>query len=63
MDDMNERNLYTLKWTQPYSTFRERPYLRQLHEAVERAIEAQVNRNHWPEAKLIIERIKNASKN
>jgi len=62
MDDMNERNLYTLKWTQPYSTFRERPYLRQLHEAVERAIEAQVNRNHCPEAKLIIERIKNASK-
>jgi hypothetical protein len=59
---MNERNLYTLKWTQPYSTERERPYLRQLHEAVERAIEAQVNRNHCPEAKIIIERIRNASK-
>jgi len=59
---MNERNLYTIKWTQPYSTEWERPYLRSLHEAVERAIEAQVERNECPEAKLIIERIKNASK-
>jgi hypothetical protein len=59
---MNERNLYTIKWTQPYSTEQERPYLRQLHEAVERAIEAQVERNECPQAKEIIERIKNASK-
>jgi hypothetical protein len=33
-----------------------------MHEAVERAIEAQVQRNHCPQAKEIIERIKNASK-
>jgi hypothetical protein len=33
-----------------------------MQEAVERSIEAQVERNHCPEAKLIIERIKNASK-
>jgi len=59
---MKERNLYTLRWTQPYSTDKERPYLRSLHEAVERAIEAQVERNDCPEAKLIIERIRNASK-
>ena len=59
---MNERNLYTLRWTQPYSTDKERPYLRSLYEAVERAIEAQVERNDCPEAKLIIERIRNASK-
>ena len=59
---MNERHLYTIRWTQPYSTEQERPYLRSLHEAVERAIEAQVNRNHCPEAKIIIERIRHASK-
>ena len=59
---MKPRHLYTLRWTQTYSTYKERPYLRQLHEAVERAIEAQVERNHCPEAQEIIERIKNAGK-
>lgn len=59
---MNHKYLYTIRWSQPYSTEQERPYLRQLHEAVERAIEAQVERNHCPEAKQVIERIKNASK-
>jgi hypothetical protein len=42
---------------QPYSTHKERPYLRQMHEAVERAIEAQVERNECPQAKEVIERI------
>ena len=59
---MEPRYLYTIKWTQPYSTSYERPYLRQLHEAVERAIEAQVSRNECLEAKQLIERIQNASK-
>jgi hypothetical protein len=59
---MERKYLYTLRWTQPYSTEKERPYLRSLHEAVERAIEAQVARNECPEAKKLIERIKNASK-
>jgi hypothetical protein len=59
---MEPRHLWTIKWTQPYSTASERPYLRQLHEAVERAIEAQVARNDCPEAKQLIERIRNASK-
>jgi len=54
---MEPRHLYTLKWTQTYSTQYERPYLRQLHEAVERAIEAQVERNECPQAKEVIERI------
>jgi len=54
---MNQRYLYTIRWTQPYSTNYERPYLRQLHEAVERAIEAQVARNECPQAKQVIERI------
>jgi hypothetical protein len=55
---MEPRHLYTLRWTQPYSTYKERPYLRSLHEAVERAIEAQVERNDCPEAKALIERIR-----
>jgi hypothetical protein len=54
---MEPRHLYTLRWTQPYSTQYERPYLRSLHEAVERAIEAQVERNDCPEARQLIERI------
>jgi hypothetical protein len=55
---MEPRHLYTLRWTQPYSSYKERPYLRQLHEALERAIEAQVERNDCPEARDLIERIK-----
>jgi hypothetical protein len=54
---MEPRHLYTIRWTQPYSTYKERPYLRSLHEAVERAIEAQVERNDCPEARALIERI------
>jgi hypothetical protein len=54
---MEPRHLYTIRWTQPYSTINERPYLRSLHEAVERAIESQVERNDCPEAKILIERI------
>jgi hypothetical protein len=54
---MEPRHLYTIRWTQPYSTVNERPYLRGLHEAMERAIEAQVERNECPEAKALIERI------
>jgi hypothetical protein len=54
---MEPRHFYTIRWTQPYSTVNERPYLRQLHEAVERAIEAQVDRNDCPQAKELIERI------
>jgi hypothetical protein len=54
---MGPKHLYSLRWTQPYSTQQERPYLRSLHEAVERAIESQVERNDCPEAKELIERI------
>ena len=54
---MNPKHLYTVRWTQPYSNYKERPYLRQLHEALERAIDAQVERNDCPEARAVIERI------
>jgi hypothetical protein len=49
--------LYTIKWTQPYATERQRPYLRTMQEAVERAIEAQLERKEWPQAREVIERI------
>jgi len=49
--------LYTLRWTQPYATDHLRPYLRNLQEAMERAIEAQLDRNEFPQAKEIIARI------
>jgi hypothetical protein len=54
---MEPRHLYTLRWTQPYATDQLRPYLRNLQEAVERAIETQVERNECPQAKEVIERI------
>jgi hypothetical protein len=55
---MNPKHLYTIRWTQPYATESLRPYLRNLQGALERSIEVQVSRNHCPEAKQLIERIK-----
>jgi hypothetical protein len=54
---MEPRHLYTLRWTQPYATDQLRPYLRNLQQAMERAIEAQVSRNECPQAREVIERI------
>ena len=54
---MNPKYLYTIRWTQPYATQTLRPYLRGLQEGMERAIEAQVERNECPQAKEVIERI------
>ena len=54
---MNPKYQYTIRWKQPYSTEHVNPYLRQLHDAIERAIEAQIQYNHCPEAKEVIARI------
>jgi hypothetical protein len=54
---MNKQYLYTLRWTQPYATDQMRPYLRTLREAVDRSIEAQLDRNEFPQAKEVIARI------
>lgn len=62
---MEPKHLYTIKWTQLYSIKRDLLHTRMerhLQNVIERAIEAQVSRNDCPEAKLIIEKIKNASK-
>jgi len=54
---MEPKHLYTVRWTQPYATHQMRPYLRQLRNDYEQMIEAQLERNHCPEAKQVIERI------
>ena len=54
---MEPKYLYTIRWTQPYSTWKMRPYLRQLREEYEQIIEAKLSRNEFQDAKREIERI------
>jgi hypothetical protein len=55
---MEPKYLYTIRWTQPYATNYLRPYLRQLHEQMEKVIEYNLEHNDFKEAKSVIERIK-----
>jgi len=54
---MEPRHLYTFKWTQPYSTYQQRPYLRSQHEAYEQLIERMLEDGDFKEAKLAIEKV------
>jgi len=54
---MEPRHLYTIRWTQPYATYRMRPYLRKLRNDYEKIIEAQLERKEFTQATEIIERI------
>lgn len=54
---MEPRHLYTLRWTQPYSTQQLRPYLRALQLELEASIEAQLEEMIYTEANAVIERI------
>jgi hypothetical protein len=54
---MNPQHLYTIRWTQPYATYQMRPYLRQLREDYETAIEAKLARDELDDAKAVLERI------
>ena len=54
---MEPRHLYTLRWTQPYSTEQLRPYLRALQLELEASIEAQLDEMIYTEANAVIERI------
>jgi hypothetical protein len=54
---MEPKNLWTMKWTQPYSNNWERPYLRQLHSDFEQLVEHQLEDGDFTEAKREIERI------
>lgn len=59
---MNPKYLYTIKWTQPYSTEYQRPYLRGLQQQLEQVIERILEESKFEEANDIIRRIQNASK-
>lgn len=59
---MEPKYLYTIKWTQPYATDYQRPYLRGLQEQMERVIENLLEYSEFTEANEIIRRIQNASK-
>jgi hypothetical protein len=50
--------LYTIKWTQPYATTYQMPHLQRLQRAIEQSIEEQLERKEWPQAREIIERIR-----
>jgi len=54
---MNQRYLWTIKWTQPYANYQMRPYMRKLRNEFEIAIEAKLARGEFDDAKKVIERI------
>jgi hypothetical protein len=55
---MEPKYLYTIKWTQPYATDWQRPYLRGLQQQMEQVIENILEQSDYNEAKEVIERIK-----
>ena len=56
---MNNRYLYTIRWTQPYATSHLRPYLRGLQEQLENVIEKYLEEStNYPDAEKVIKRIK-----
>jgi len=55
---MEPKYLYTIKWTQPYATDWQRPYLRGLQQQMEQVIENILEQGEYNEAKEVIERIK-----
>lgn len=54
---MNPRHLYTVRWTQPYATYKQRPYLRGLQENLEQLIEVTLDQGNFNDAKAVLERI------
>ena len=55
---MNSRHLYTIRWTQPYATYQQRPYLRGLQEQLEQIVEQWlIDQPNYPDAKAELKRI------
>jgi len=55
---MNSKHLYTVRWTQPYATYQQRPYLRSLQEQLEQMVEhGLVADPNYSDAKAVIKRI------
>jgi hypothetical protein len=55
---MNNKYLYTVKWTQPYATDWQRPYLRGLQQQMEQVIENMLEHSKFEEAKQVIEKVR-----
>ena len=53
--------LYTIKWTQPYATDWQRPYLRGLQQQMEKVIENVLEQGDYKEAKEVIDRIRSST--
>ena len=54
---MNPKHLYTIRWTQPYATYKQRPYLRAQQENLEQLIEVSLDQGKFDDAKAVLERI------
>lgn len=55
---MKKEYLYTIRWTQPYATDWQRPYLRGLQEQLEQVIENILDHGNYAEANRVIEDVK-----
>lgn len=53
--------LYTIKWTQPYATDWQRPYLRGLQQQLEQVIENVLEQGDFKEAKEVIDRVRSSA--
>jgi len=55
---MEPKHLYTIRWTQPYATQHQRPYLRSLQQQMEQVVELWLeDESDYPDAKEVIARI------
>jgi hypothetical protein len=54
---MEPKYLYTIKWTQPYATQYQRPYMRGLQEQMEQVVECWLEDSDHSDAKEVIARI------
>ena len=54
---MESTYLYIIKWTQPYATNYQRPYMRGLQQQMEQVVEHWLEDGDFKEANEVIERI------
>jgi hypothetical protein len=54
---MEPRYLYTIRWTQPYATDYQRPYMRSLQQQMEQVVEHWLEDGDYSDANRELERI------
>lgn len=54
---MEPKYLYTIKWTQPYATDYQRPYMRGLQQQMEQVVEHWLEDGDYSDANRELERI------